>query len=126
MGQHRSCFVSEATFRYSENMNVNVLRCLLKSIRQATGPPRSGAGVGVGKLRDAEADIKRGPYMLYWHSQGGPMYFSDTPLFENKKVTKSPSPVFDRYEIHAQDFETLFTGIFIICRCPSLQKLIKT
>ena len=27
------------------------------------------------------------------------------PLLENKKVTKCPSHVFDRYEIHIQDFE---------------------
>ena len=33
--------------------------------RQATGPPRSGAGVGAGMLRGAGADTRRVPYVLY-------------------------------------------------------------
>ena len=31
---------------------------------QATGPPRSGAGAGVGMLRGAGADTRRGPNVL--------------------------------------------------------------
>ena len=41
------------------------------------------------------------------------------PLLENRKVTEFPFHVFDRYEIHIQDFQEQFTGIFIMFRSPS-------
>ena len=37
----------------------------------------------------------------------------------------SCSCFFDRYELHIQDVEEYFTGIFIISRSPSSQNLIK-
>ena len=37
----------------------------------------------------------------------------------NTKVTNFPFHVFDRYEIHIQDVEEHFRGIFIFPRCPS-------
>ena len=53
------------------------------------GPPRSGAGAGVGMLGGAGADMRGWPYVLYRHSQGalcalltfpgGPMCLIDTP-----------------------------------------------
>ena len=51
-------------------------------LTQATGPPRSGAGVGVGILRGPMCftDTPGGPYVLDWHSRGGPMCFIDTPV----------------------------------------------
>ena len=33
--------------------------------------------------------------------------------------------VFDKYEMHIQDFEDCFKGIFIIFRCPSSQNMIQ-
>ena len=55
-------------------------------------------------------DTPRGPYVLYWHQKGALCVF--------------PLHVFNRYEIHIQDFEEVFTGIFIILRSSSSQKLI--
>ena len=41
------------------------LRQATGPLRQATGPPRSDAGVGVGMLRGAGADTRRGPYVFF-------------------------------------------------------------
>ena len=57
-------------------------------LRQATGPPWSGARVGVGMLRGAG-------YSLTW---------------KYKSYQLSISCFFDRYEIHIQDFEELVQG----------------
>ena len=52
-------FPARVFFKNSE------IREAMGPLRQATGPPRSGAGVGVGILREAGADTRRGPYVLY-------------------------------------------------------------
>ncbi len=45
-------------------------------------------------------------------------------LLSQETLCAFPLHVFDRYEIHIQDFAEQITGIFIIFRCPSSQNLI--
>ena len=47
------------------------------------------------------------------------------PYLKIQKLPNCNFMFFDRYEIHIQDFEDFFTGIFIIFWCPSSHNLIK-
>ena len=71
--------------------------------RQTTGPPRSGAGVGVGMFRGA----------------------GDSLSWKYRSYQISISCFVIDMKFISEILKILFTGIFIISRCPSSQNLIK-
>ena len=76
-------------------------------LRQAMGPPRSGAGVGVGMLRGAGDSLT----WKYWFLGFWFIGFKDLPNFH--------SMFSGRYWSHIQDFPEFIKRIVGSLRCPS-------
>ena len=72
----RPALLLEALASFSSCSAWEKLLQAMGPLRQATGPPQSGAGVRVGMLRESRRvpmcfiDTPGGPYVRYWHSGG--------------------------------------------------------
>ena len=102
--------------------------CEYHRIANSMGPPRSGAGVGVGMLTGAGDRLtwKYKRFLGFWFLV--PWFRKIFYVFKNRCyiLPHFHFMFFHRYWSHIHDFVDLFTRIFIICWRPSFRNLTKS